>query len=179
MNNQTASIPTSTAAEDIAYSWLDQYRIHRTGTWEGDPSEAIAAGAAALGAEDHPDHGWVYLASEICEHVAVDGHELAALGAALLAGHPMGECYSIWCCESMSSVVDLDDDDDEDEPTTDDQIQALAAEAVEAGDTEGHAICLAALAGDDDARSSVATMIAAAAAMDDGDEDTGSTDASR
>ena len=103
--------PTSTATEDISYSWVDQDHIHRTGMWEGDPSEAIAAGAAGIGAEDHPDHGWVYLASEVCEHVAVDSDDLAALGAALLAGHPMGECYSIWCSESWSTVVDLDEDD--------------------------------------------------------------------
>ena len=95
----------------ITYSWVDQDHIHRTGTWEGDPSEAVAAGADALGAEDHPDHGWVYLACEICAHVAVDSDDLAALGAALLAGRSTAECYSIWCAESWSTVVYLDEDD--------------------------------------------------------------------
>lgn len=89
----------------IPYTWIDDECTLRCGTYTGDPERAILRGADALDAESVEDAQYRYHADETGEDYLVDVEDVASLGAALLGGHSMSECYSIWCADTDAREV--------------------------------------------------------------------------
>ena len=82
----------------IKFSYIDSDRRERTGTWEGDPAEALVEATAFLDAESVGDD-WVWYADEDDGYYVSTCAEMKHLGAALLSGYDEREhdVYSLWC----------------------------------------------------------------------------------
>ena len=63
--------------------------------WTGDRTAAIEAACEALDARGTPE-GYAHDDIDVGECVESEA-AMAALGAALLAGHDLGTVYSVWC----------------------------------------------------------------------------------
>lgn len=89
----------------IDYTWMHD-NAQRYGALHCSRSDAIERAAEALRADVTTDGRYRYYASETGSHWLVSADDMAALGAALLAGHSLSECYSIWCADSDAAEDD-------------------------------------------------------------------------
>ena len=82
------------APRPIRYAWVDQDGAQCHGEIDVEPATAYDAADKALRGID--DEGR-YFATETGEWMHCTREEYESLGAALLAGIPMSQAYSIWC----------------------------------------------------------------------------------
>lgn len=103
----------------ITYAWMDGC-AGEAGTWTGDRGEAIARAAEELSATEQDDGRYRYHADEGEADYLVDADDMAELGAALLDGHTMDECYSIWCAGAAMEEVTMRAEERDDTWTVED-----------------------------------------------------------
>jgi len=88
-------------AETVTYGFIRDC-TGGSGTWVGSRQEALKAAVDALDASPAGDDEWRYYADETSSSWLVEEDDMVRLGAALLSGYDMSECYSLWCSESVA-----------------------------------------------------------------------------